>query len=56
MSGAPEAAKKGLHLGLAAITHVGWWLQWQADGHASREVTELGQLPPRTVQAERPAA
>ncbi len=56
MSGTPEVAKKGLHLGLAAIRHVGWWLQWQTDRHASREVTELGQLSPRVVEAERPAA
>jgi hypothetical protein len=56
MSSAPEVAKKGLHLGLAAIRHAGWWLHWQTDRHASREVTELGLLPPRTVEAERPAA
>jgi hypothetical protein len=56
MSDAREAAKKGLHLGLAAIRHTGWWLRWQTDGQACREVTELGPLPTRTADVERPAA
>jgi hypothetical protein len=29
MSGAREAAIKGLGLGLAALLHAGWWLEWQ---------------------------
>jgi hypothetical protein len=56
MSGARQAAKKGLHLGLAAIRHTGWWLRWQTDRRICREVTELGLLSPRTPDAERPAA
>jgi hypothetical protein len=56
MTGAREAAKNGLHLGLAAIRHTGWWLRWQTDHRACREGTELGLLPPRTADVERPAA
>jgi hypothetical protein len=60
MSGAQELAKKGLDLGLAAITHTGWWLQWHTDRHACRELTELAPLQPQaasaSASAERPAA
>jgi hypothetical protein len=56
MSGIRVAATKGLHLGLAAIRHTGWWLHWQAGGRADREVTELAPLPRRTAAAEPPAA
>jgi hypothetical protein len=56
MSGARATAKKELHLGLAAIRHTGWWLRWQTDRRTCREVTELGLLPPRAADAERPAA
>jgi hypothetical protein len=55
MSGARDAATKGLHLGLAALRHTGWWLRWQTDRNACREVAELGVLPPRTARVERPA-
>jgi hypothetical protein len=37
MSGAREAAKKGLHFGLAFVRHTGWWLQWQTDRRTCRE-------------------
>ena len=56
MSGPRDAAKKGLDLGLAAIRHTGWWLRWQTDRGAFREVTELGPLPARTADVERRAA
>jgi hypothetical protein len=58
MSGAQELAKKGLDLGLAAITHTGWWLQWHTDRHACRELTEFAPLQPQAAaaSAERPAA
>ena len=56
MSGAREAATKGLEFGLAAIRHTGWWLHSQAGGRAYREVAELAPLPARTAPAERPAA
>jgi hypothetical protein len=56
MSGAREAATKGLHLGLATVRHAGWWLRWHTDGNASREITELGRLTPRTANAQRPVA
>jgi hypothetical protein len=56
MSGAREAAKKGLDLGLAAIRHTGWWLRWQTGRGACREVTELEPLPPRTADVDRSAA
>jgi hypothetical protein len=56
MSGARGAAKKGVHLSLGAIRHTGWWLRWQTDRRAYREVTELGLLRPRVVDAERPTA
>jgi hypothetical protein len=41
MSGAREAAKKGLDVGVAAISHAAWWLRWQMDRQDCREVTEL---------------
>ena len=56
MSGARDAGKKGLELGLAAIRHTGWWLQWQTNRHAFREVAELELLRPPAAAAERPAA
>jgi len=56
MSGARVAATKGLHLGLAAIRHTGWWLHWQTGGRAYREVAELARLPRRTAAVERKAA
>jgi hypothetical protein len=56
MSGPRDAAKKGLDFGLAAIRHTGWWLRWQTDRGTCREVTELGLLPARTAEVERPAA
>jgi hypothetical protein len=56
MGGAREAAMKGLHLGLAAIRHTGWWLRWHTDRRACREVAELGLLRPRMANVERPAA
>ena len=58
MSSAQELAKKGLDLGLAAITHAGWWLQWHTDRHACRELTEFAPLQPQAApaSAERPAA
>ena len=58
MSSAQELAKKGLDLGLAAIRHTGWWLQWQTDCHACRELTELELLQPQSAAtaAERSAA
>jgi hypothetical protein len=56
MSGAREAAKKGLEACLAAVGHTGWWLRWHTDRRAWREVQELGPRPPRTAGVERPAA
>jgi hypothetical protein len=56
MSGAREAVKKGLELGVAAIRHTGWWLHWQSGGRACRAAAELGPLPPRTPSVERRAA
>ncbi len=56
MSGPREAGKKGLEYGLAAMRHAGWWLQWQTNRHAWREVAELEQLRPPAAGAERPAA
>jgi hypothetical protein len=58
MSGAQELAKKGLGLGLTAIAHTGWWLQWHTDRHACRELTELAPLQPQAAaaSADRPAA
>jgi hypothetical protein len=41
MSGAREAARKGLDLGVGAIRHAAWWLRWQMDRQDCREVTEL---------------
>jgi hypothetical protein len=41
MSSAGEAARKGLDLGVGAIRHAAWWLRWQMDRQACREVTEL---------------
>ena len=57
MSGAQELAKKGLGLGLTAIAHTGWWLQWHGSARLPR-VTELAPLRPQAVaaSAERPAA
>ncbi len=52
MSSAREAARKGLDIGLAAIRHTGWWLQWQTNRTACREA-ELGLLHPPAVPAER---
>lgn len=58
MSSAQELAKKGLDLGLAAITHTGWWLQWHTDRHACRELNEFASLQAQAAlaSAERPAA
>jgi len=56
MSGARDAAKKGLELGVAAIRHTGWWLHWQTGGRAYREAAELAPLPRRTAAVERKAA
>jgi hypothetical protein len=56
MSGAREAAKKGLGLSVAAVAHARWWFRWQTDRHAHREVAQLGLLPPRTGDAQRGAA
>jgi len=28
MNGAREAAMRGVGLGLAALLHAGWWLEW----------------------------
>jgi hypothetical protein len=56
MSDAREAARKGLELGIAAVNHAGWWLRWQTDHSACREVRELGFLAPPTADAEQPAA
>ena len=56
MSGARVAATKGLHLGLAAIRHTGWWLHWQTGGRVYREAAELAPLPRRTAAVERKAA
>jgi hypothetical protein len=39
MSEALGAARKALDLGAAAIRHTGWWLRWQTDRHACREIT-----------------
>ena len=55
MSG-PRDAAKGLDLGLAEIRHTGWWLRWQTDRGAHREVRELGLLRARTADVERRAA
>jgi hypothetical protein len=59
MSSAQELAKKGMGLGLAAIRHTGWWLEWQTDRHACRELTELTELAPlqpQSAAAEQQAA
>ena len=56
MSGAREAAKKGLGLSVAAVGHAGWWFLWQTDRHAGREVAEVHPRPTRAPDAERPAA
>jgi hypothetical protein len=56
MSGAREAAKQGLGLGVAAVGHAGWWFRWQTNRHACREVGQLRPLPARAAEAERPAA
>jgi hypothetical protein len=56
MSGARELAMKGLSLGLAAARHTGWWLRWQTDRHASRELAELKAFAPRAAEPERRAA
>jgi hypothetical protein len=56
MSGARRATKKRVHLSLGAIRPTRWWLRWQTDRRAYREVTALGLLRPRVVDAERPAA
>ena len=56
MSVAREAAKKGLALSAAAVGHAGWWLRWQTDRHACREVAKLRPLPSRAADAERRAA
>ena len=56
MSGARQAAKQGLHVGVGAIRHTGWWLRWQTDRGGCHEVRELGPLPPRTAHVEGPAA
>jgi hypothetical protein len=56
MDVAREAAKKGLDLGVSAIRHAGWWLQWQADRHACREVADLKLLHPTAAPSEQPAA
>jgi hypothetical protein len=56
MSGAREAAKKGLGLSVAAVEHARWWFRWQTDRHAYREVAGLRPQPVRTADAERRAA
>ena len=56
MSSAREAARNGLELGLAAIRHTGWWLQWQTNRHACREAAELELLHPQAAGARRTAA
>jgi hypothetical protein len=56
MSGAREAAKKGLEVGLAAVRHAGWWLSWHTDRRGCRELMELGARPPRSTSMEREAA
>jgi hypothetical protein len=43
MSAARVAAIKGAGLGLAALLHAGWWLEWQTrtePGHGCRELLE----------------
>ena len=56
MDVAREAAKKGLNLGVSAIRHAGWWLQWQTDRHASRDAPELKLLHPDAAPSQQPAA
>jgi hypothetical protein len=56
MSGAREAAKKGLKLGVAVLGHASWWFRWQTARHASREAAQLVPLPARAADAERRAA
>jgi hypothetical protein len=56
MSGPGEAFTKGLQLALAAMSHTGWWLQWQAGRQPCREVAKLGPLTARGAEAERRAA
>jgi hypothetical protein len=56
MNRAREAAEKWLALSVAAAEHAGWWLRWQTDRHASREVAKLGPPPTRAAEAERRAA
>ena len=56
MDEAREAAKKGLDLGVAALRHASWWLQWQTDRHACREAVDLSLLRSTATASERPAA
>jgi hypothetical protein len=56
MNRARDAAEKWLALSVAAAGHAGWWLRWQTDRHACREVARLRPLPTRAAGAERRAA
>jgi hypothetical protein len=56
MQGVEEAARKGLDASLAAVRHAAWWLRWQTDRHACREVADLQLLAPRPANVQRPVA